>query len=236
MNLLIRAWEEMPVIVKVDRQSLTERIVTELRRQIIHGELPEGAPLRQERIAATLGVSRVPLREAIRRLEAEGLVETQLHKGAVVTSLSLDEIEELFEIRIRLETWLFETAIPHLTPDDLAAAEAITEEARTTGNAQNWGELNWRFHEMLYRPSGHGMALKLLRTVHDNANRYVNLQIAVVKDVDRELSDHRTLIRFARLGDIRRGVAALRGHIQRVSQSLILSLAERRDAEARRTA
>jgi DNA-binding GntR family transcriptional regulator len=154
----------------------------------------------------------------------------------VVTTLSLDEIEELFEIRVRLETWLFETAIPRLTAEELAAAEAITEEARATGSVQNWGELNWRFHETLYRPSGHGMALRLLRTVHHNANRYVNLQIAVVKDVDRELSDHQTLIRFARLGDIRRGVEALRAHIQRVSQSLIVSLAERRNAEARESA
>ncbi|MBB3770152.1 DNA-binding GntR family transcriptional regulator [Angulomicrobium tetraedrale] len=212
---------------------MTDQIVTELRRQIIVGQLPEGAPLRQEKLASELGVSRVPLREAIRQLEAEGLVVSELHKGTVVSSLSLEEIEELFEIRMRMETWLFEVAIPRLTEEDFALAEAVTDEAMASGSVENWGELNWRFHETLYRPSGHLIALKLLRTVHDNANRYVNLQIAVAEDVERELSDHRALIAFARLGDIRRAVDTLRAHIQRVSRNLIMSLAEGRLGKAR---
>lgn len=224
------------MVVKIGRQSLTDQIVTELRHQIISGQLPEGAPLRQEKLAAELGVSRVPLREAIRQLEAEGLVVSELHKGTVVSSLSLEEIEELFEIRERIETWLFETAIPNMTEADFALAEAITEEAMARGDVENWGELNWRFHEALYRPSGHMIALRLLRTVHDNANRYVNLQIAVAADVARELSDHQALIAFARLGDIRRGVDTLRAHIQRVSRNLVASLAEGRLGKARNIA
>jgi DNA-binding GntR family transcriptional regulator len=219
------------MIAKVGRQSLTDQIVTELRRQIITGQLAEGAPLRQERLAAELGVSRVPLREAIRQLEAEGLVTSELHKGTVVSSLSLEEIEELFEIRVRLETWLFEAAIPRMGEADFALAEQVTEETMRHGSAENWGELNWRFHEALYRPSGNTIALRLLRTVHDNANRYVNLQIAVEKDVERELQDHQALIAFARLGDLKRGVDTLRAHIRRVSRNLVASLAEGRRAK-----
>jgi DNA-binding GntR family transcriptional regulator len=218
---------------KVGRESLSDQIVKELRRQIITGQLPDGAPLRQERLAAELGVSRVPLREAIRQLEAEGLVTSELHKGTVVSSLSLDEIEELFEIRVRMETWLFEAAIPRMTDADFKLAEQITEEALRSGNVENWGELNWRFHEALYKPSGKRIALRLLRTVHDNANRYINLQIAVAQDVAHELADHQMLISFARLGDIRRGVDTLRAHIQRVSRNLIVSLAEGRDGKVR---
>lgn len=224
------------MIAKVGRQSLTDQIVTELRHQIITGQLAEGAPLRQEKLAAELGVSRVPLREAIRQLEAEGLVVSELHKGTVVSSLSLEEIEELFEIRLRMETWLFEAAIPRMTEADFVLAETVTDEAMASGSVENWGELNWRFHEALYRPSGHLIALKLLRTVHDNANRYVNLQIAVAEDVERELADHRALIAFARLGDIRRGGDTLRAHIQRVSRNLIASLAEGRLGKARHIA
>ncbi|MFC7397354.1 GntR family transcriptional regulator [Chelatococcus sp. GCM10030263] len=206
--------------------------MTELRRQIINGQLPEGTPLRQEKLAADLGVSRVPLREAIRQLEAEGLVVSEMHKGTVVSSLSLEEIEELFDIRIRLETWLFEVAIPRLTDADFDLAEAVIDEAMRVGSVENWGELNWRFHEVLYRPSGNKIALRLLKTVHDNANRYVNLQIAVAKDVEIELSDHQTLLAYARLRDVRRGVDMLRGHIQRVSRNLIASLADgRRDKD-----
>ncbi len=216
---------------KIGRQSLTDQIVDELRRRIIAGGLPEGAPLRQETLAAELGVSRIPVREAIRQLEAEGFVRSELHKGTVVRALSLAEIRELFDIRIHFETWLFAMAIPQLTEDDLREADAITDETLVAGNVENWGDLNWRFHETLYRPSGHTLALKLLRSVHDNANRYVNLQIAVARNVELELGDHRALVALARLRDTARAVDMLRGHIQRVADSLMTSLSRSRAAE-----
>jgi DNA-binding GntR family transcriptional regulator len=204
---------------------LTEQITAELRRRILNGQLAEGTTLRQERLASELGVSRIPLREAIRHLEAEGLVVSELHKGTVVSSLSPVELEELFGIRMQLETWLFEAAIPRMTQADFDQAQALIEEASLTGDTDNWGDLNWRFHEALYRASGSRIALKLLRSVHDNAARYVNLQLVVVRDVERELSDHHAMLAYARLGDIPHGVAILRNHITRVCRNLMASLA-----------
>lgn len=223
---------------KIERQSLTDRIVVELRRRIISGELGEGVPLRQEALATELGVSRIPIREAIRQLEAEGFVHSEMHKGTVVRALSLAEIQELFDIRVHLETWLFETAIPRLTEEDFAEAERLTEETMIGGNVENWGELNWQFHKVLYAPSGRTVALSLLKSVHDNANRYVNLQIAVAKDVELELADHRALIAYARLRDSERAVDMLRRHIERVAGNLMRSLVESRyrDEEGRETA
>ena len=215
--------------MKIVGYSLVDQTVVELRRRIIRGDLPEGTPLRQEALATELGISRVPLREAIRQLEAEGFVTSQVHKGAVVSTLSLEEIEELFEIRMRIETWLFEVAIPRLTESELDEADALTDEAARTGRVENWAELNWKFHEILYKPSGNKIALRLLKTVHDNAARYINLQIAVMVDVERELTDHRTLVAYARLRDAKRGAELLRGHIRRVSRTLIASLTERRN-------
>ena len=209
---------------KIGRTSLTDQIVAEVRRQILNGQLPAGTALRQERLAAELGVSRVPLREAMRKLEAEGLVVSELHKGTVVSALSLDELEELFAIRLRLETWLFELAIPKMTEADYTLAADLIDEASRTGGTENWGELNWRFHEALLRPSGSIIALKLLKTVHDNALRYVNLHLHVAQDVERELSDHHSMLAYARLRDVRRGVDMLRGHIQRVARNLVASL------------
>ena len=204
---------------------MTEQITTELRRRILNGQLAEGAVLRQEKLASELGVSRIPLREAIRHLEAEGLVVSELHKGTVVSSLSPEELGDLFGIRMQLETWLFEAAIPRMSDADLDGAEALIDEASRTGDVGNWGELNWRFHEALYRPSGNRIALKLLRSVHDNAARYVNLQLLVVQDVERELSDHHAILAYARLRDVERGVDMLRRHIARVSRDLLASLA-----------
>lgn len=220
-------------MARVERQSLTDQIVADIRQQIVSGALPEGMPLRQERLAAELGVSRIPLREAIGRLEAEGLVASVMHKGAVVSTLSLDEIRELFEIRVQLETWLFSLAIPRMTEGDLQVAETITHEMANSPVVEHWAELNFRFHESLYRSSHRNLALKLLRTVHDNANRYVNLQIAVAADVEQELVDHRNLIAFARLRDVEGGVAALREHIERVADGLVDAIAESRRNKSR---
>ena len=208
---------------------MTEQITVELRRRILNGQLAAGTTLRQERLAAELGVSRIPLREAIRHLESEGLVVSELHKGAVVSALSPGELEELFGIRMQLETWLLAASIPRMTQSDFDQAEALIEEASKTGDVSNWGELNWRFHEALYRASGSRVALRLLRSVHDNAARYVNLQLIVVQDVERELSDHHAMLAYARLRDVEHGVDMLRRHIARVSRNLMLSLT--RDAE-----
>lgn len=210
--------------LKPARTSLTEQITAELRRRILNGQLAEGTTLRQERLATELGVSRIPLREAIHHLEAEGLVVSILHKGTVVSSLSPGELEELFGIRMQLETWLFEAAIPRMTEVDFTRAEALIDEASRTGDVSNWGGLNWQFHAALYQASGSRIALKLLRSVHDNAARYVNLQLLVVQDVERELSDHHAMLAYARLRDVERGVDMLRRHLARVSRNLMASL------------
>lgn len=212
---------------KLGRQSLTDQIVSEVRQRIVSGQLPEGTPLRQEKLAAELGVSRVPLREAIRQLEAEGLVTTELHKGTVVSSLSLAELEEMFEIRVQLESWLFALAIPKMTEQDFAVAETIIAESAAS-DVTSWGEFNWRFHAALLAPAGRTIALKLLKTVHGNANRYINLQLAVVADVEHELVDHRNLVAFARLRDVEGGVRLLRKHIETVAENLVRSIGESR--------
>lgn len=208
----------------VVRTSLVDQVANELRRRIISGELAEGTPLRQDALAQQLGVSRIPLREAIRQLEGEGFVTSQPHKGTIVRALSLAEVRELFEIRLQLETWLLELAIPNMTEEDIRKAETIVEEAERIGDIANWGELNWRFHEALYSPSGRTIALSVLKTVHANANRYVNMKMAMTEDVHHELADHRSLIACARVKDPSKAVQLLERHIESVANNLTRSL------------
>jgi DNA-binding GntR family transcriptional regulator len=170
--------------------------------------------LRQERLAAGSGVSCIPLREASGHLEADGPVVSKRCKGTAVSSLSPAELEELFGIRMQTETWLFETAIPRMTDADFDHADALIEEAARIGDVENWGELDWRFHEALYRASGSMIALRLVRSAHDNAPRYLNLE-----DVERELSDHHAMLAYARLKDVGRGVGMLHRHISRMSET-----------------
>src|SRR5215217_1329322 len=92
-----------PRVVPIQRQTIASMTVEALRERILRGDYPDGEPLRQDALAEELGVSRIPVREALRQLEAEGLVTFNPHRGAVVSSLSLEEIAELFELRAEIE-------------------------------------------------------------------------------------------------------------------------------------
>src|SRR5437868_3185775 len=113
-----------------------------LRERILRGHYPEGEPLRQDALASELGVSRIPVREALRQLEAEGLVTFAPHRGAVVSSLSIDEITELFELRAEVEGELLRRAIPKMTAADHAQVSDILddyERALARGDVAVWG-------------------------------------------------------------------------------------------------
>src|SRR3984893_5273490 len=109
----------------IPRQSLTSAVADKLREEIIRGHIPEGAQLRQDAIALQYRVSRIPVREALRQLDAEGLVTIVPNRGAVVPVLSPTDIEELFTIRALLEPEILKHSIPHLTEADFSEAGAI---------------------------------------------------------------------------------------------------------------
>src|SRR5437899_7511638 len=109
----------------IPRQSLPSAVADKLRDQIIRGEIAEGTQLRQDAIATQYQVSRIPVREALRQLEAEGLITIVPNRGAVVPALSPDDIEELFSIRALLEPEILKHSIPRLTDSDFAEADVV---------------------------------------------------------------------------------------------------------------
>src|SRR6187551_998389 len=111
----------------LQRQTVASMTVEALRERILRGDYPEGEPLRQDTLADELGVSRIPVREALRQLEAEGLVTVTPHRGAIVTTLSAAELEEVFALRAEVESALLRAAIPRLDPDRLALAAELLE-------------------------------------------------------------------------------------------------------------
>src|SRR5277367_1384442 len=109
----------------IPRQSLAAAVVERLRDKILHGELREGEQLRQDAIAAEFQISRIPVREALSHLAAEGLITIVANRGAVVSALSPQEISELFETRAVLESYMLRLAIPNFKEEDFHAAEEI---------------------------------------------------------------------------------------------------------------
>ena len=219
----------------LQRQTLTGMTLEAIRERILSGAYPEGEPLRQDAIAAELGVSRVPTREALRQLEAEGLVTFTPHRGAVVSSLSLDEIDEIFALRAEIEADLLRRAIPRL--DDAAlrrAAEVLThyERALVVRDVRAYGELNWRFHATLYDGADRPVTLGVVQRLHQQCDRYLRMQLALTHGETRASEEHRAILDAARHRDITRGSALLRQHILGAGRALIGFLREHRERQA----
>nr|WP_321444893.1 GntR family transcriptional regulator [uncultured Cohaesibacter sp.] len=213
----------MPQIL---RRTTTSIVADELRKRIMSGQLREGEQVRQEAIATELGVSRIPVREALRQLEAEGLITLVSHKGAEVSRLEPSEIAELFEVRIMLESWMFEHAIKHIDESHLDAAEKLIGSMRNDAMIEEWGSLNWQFHETLYTPAQKPATMKILRRVHDNIDRYVRLQITLTEDSqERAHKEHQAIVDAARSKNVKVAVALLSDHINHVKEQLLKTLA-----------
>lgn len=208
------------------RQTTAVLVADELRRRIVSGQLKEGEQIRQELIAGELGVSRIPVREALKQLEAEGFLTIHSHRGAVVSKLSIDEIAELFDLRAVLETWVLGLAIPRMTDADLQQAEAILRKMIANDRIDQWGSLNWEFHMALYRPSGRMETLKLINRLHGMVDRYVRLQISLTVGQSKAHQEHQQLLELCRKRDPLRATRLLEEHIGDVRDGLMKHLSE----------
>lgn len=217
-----------PVPSTLPRRTLTDAAADALRDRLLAGTWSPGTPLRQEALADQLGVSRIPLREALRRLEAEGLVVLQPHRGAVVADLPLDDIAELFELRALLESDLARRAVPHLTATDHAtirAAARAFEAAADTGDSAAWGEANRQFHLALYAAADRPRTLETVARLHAQCDRYTRLQLALTHGLGRAVREHRAIAAAARTGDARRTATLVRAHILEAGRALARTLA-----------
>jgi DNA-binding GntR family transcriptional regulator len=211
--------------------------VEALRERILRGDYTEGEPLRQDAVADELGVSRIPVREALRQLEAEGLVTFSPHRGAVVSSLSLEEITELFELRAQIESELLERAIPLMTKEQLDRATEVLdefEEALAKGEATRWGPLNWHFHAALYAPANRNFTMGIVQKLHQQSDRYFRMQVLLVHGGHKAAEEHRQIAEAVGAKDIALATTRMREHILGAGRSLLEMLAEQRGAKAKR--
>lgn len=217
------------------RRTLTDAAADALRERILAGRLVAGTPLRQEALAAELGVSRVPLREALHRLEAEGLVVLAPHRGAVVAELPVAAAAELFELRALVESDLARRAVPRLTRADDAAlgrtARAF-EAAAAGGDPLEWGAANRALHLALYAPAGRPETLEVVERLHDRCDRLLRLQLALTDGLPRAVREHRAIVAAARARDARRVEQLVRAHILAAGRALVAALTDTLAREA----
>ena len=169
-----------------DKQTVTQVVTEQVRLKILSGGLPAGSVLRQDAIAADYTVSRIPVREALRQLEAEGLVTFYAHRGAVVSSLTPEDLSELFEMRALIEPELLRQAGPKLTPRDLKQAE--------------------RF--LVAKPK----TIELIRSLHNQTNRYWIAIADNQNERDASRARRESMLEALRVGDVDRACDLLQLH------------------------
>jgi DNA-binding GntR family transcriptional regulator len=201
-----------------------ESIADALRVAILRGNLESGQALKQDEIAAQFGISKIPVREALIQLKAEGLVNFYPNRGAFVSELSAAEADEIYVMRIALETAVLARAIPHLTVTDLKHAKEILDAIDQEENIAKWGELNWEFHATLYSPAALPRVMETIRTLHSNIARYLVLYLAGMAYQKKSQKEHRAILEACRHGNTEKAVAVLVVHLQGASDHLVAFL------------
>ena len=201
--------------------SSSDVIFEALREAIVEGALKDGDLLRQDQIAAMFNVSRIPVREALARLEEQGLITNQRYKGAVVSSLSLDEISEMFEFRALLESDIIRRSVDRISDETLSEARLYAEQFARETDSNKWGRLNQQFHYTLYKDSHRPYHLQVISKSLDNIGRYLRAQLVLTSGIETARREHAGILKAAINRDGETAAALTRDHILGASRSLI---------------
>lgn len=191
----------------------SEHLAASLRRLIASGELPDGARLVERDLAERFAVSRIPLREAIQKLAAEGLVEQYKNRGAVVRTLTAADIDEIYGLRMLLEGDAIHRAVQRMDAETLARAELVHRLLGEAGAREKQGELNREFHALLYAPCGNQRQLKAIRELRAEVERYERLQSTLLTDTPSFQHEHADILQACVAGDADRARAMTVAHL-----------------------
>ncbi|MDF1791346.1 MAG: GntR family transcriptional regulator [Thalassobaculaceae bacterium] len=194
-------------------RTASEFVQRALRAAILDGRIPPGTPLRQEALAAAFDVSRMPVREALRQLEAQALLDFTPHKGAVVAEISAQDQADTYLIRRALEPVAFAQSIPHLTRDDLDRAEDLISDMDREPDHGRLGELNRRFHMSLYARAGSPKLVRLVERQLIEHDRYLRFHLAMLGRDRMSQDDHIAMVKAAAGRDITAAISVLQRHI-----------------------
>lgn len=213
-----------------------EAVYRETRWRILTGALAPATAVNQAELAAEFGVSQTPVREALLRLESEGLVVFIAHSMVRVSPLDLQELDELYAIRVNLDSFAGQLAAANRTPEDVAKLKALLSHDGAV-NLDDRLQRNLEFHRSIYRASGNKQLTVLLDQLWDRTERYRIVLVANETDSKQHRrshsdEDHRAIATALFKGDGEKVAALLRRHVQQ-SHDLIRSMLEDRDSVTR---
>jgi DNA-binding GntR family transcriptional regulator len=217
------ASRDQPPEPRPARRTLAEEAVAILHEQILTGEIPSGTPLRLIELSKRLGMSPMPIREGLRRLESLGLVEIIPHRGAWVRELSAEDLRDTYQTEAELESLAIRRAARRFTDaDGKAATQALEEHVRQSlaGETAAAREAHTEFHFTLYRAAGSRALARAIEPVWQNGERYrpATESRALIEQVRRE---HQAILDACTGHDADAAEAALRAHIEGAMERIL---------------
>jgi DNA-binding GntR family transcriptional regulator len=205
--------------IGASHRPLRDQVIEELRRRIIDGAYEPGHRLTEERLASDFGVSRNPVREAIRALQAEGFLIAQPRRGAVVANMTAQDVVDLFDVRLSLEVLAARLAAQRAGADGAVALERLLTRSRTVRKDVELAALNTRFHATVSALSGNGLLAGIMESLHGRL-QWVYRQSAEVR-APYSLAEHEALAAAIRAGDVEAADAAARAHVLAARRSAL---------------
>lgn len=199
------------VSIGASHRPLRDKVVDELRRRIIDGGYPPGHRLTEERLAEDFGVSRNPVREAIRVLEAEGFLIAQPRRGAVVATMTVRDVENLFDVRLSLEVMAARLAAQRAGAEGAARLDKLLARARATRKLSDLAALNTQFHAEICALAGNELLSGIMEALHGRV-QWIYRQSVDVR-APHSWAEHEALAAAIRAGDAAAAGAAARIHI-----------------------
>jgi DNA-binding GntR family transcriptional regulator len=211
----------MQVVVPLPR-TVKDQLVNHLRDDIVRGSFEPGEHLRLEDIAVRFDISTMPVREALRDLESEGLVTIYPHRGAVVTELTVEDLEDIYDIRATLEAMATRLAVPRMTEaifEDLALVIARMDDQ--LGHVASLVKLNHEFHYTLYCASGRRHLCDLNHTLRYRTQHYLHAYIDDLGSMALAQGEHRAILDACRRGHAEEAAELVRGHVAEVGRAIV---------------
>ncbi len=202
-------------------ESVVERIANTLAARIIAGIYAPGEKLLQDQIALEFRASHVPVREAFRRLEAQGLAKSEPRKGVRVAALDSAAVSEASQMRIALEALALRQAMPHITFVEIAAARDALTAADQCRDINAWEAANHAFHSALYSACGMPRLLGTIDDLQKSSSRYLQAAWRDARWKLRSDKEHRQLLRAVKMKDIDKATALLGQHIEGASSAVL---------------
>ena len=201
-----------------------DAVAAALRGALHQGRWAPGAPLRQEDLAAEFGVSRIPVREALNKLQAEGLVVVEPNRGAFVARLSADEVNEIFDLRVLLECDALRHAIAQHTPRSLRQLHALQAELDAEDDPSLWLATDAAFHQVLYAPCNRRRTLDMIALLRASVTRLYRAHLSPNTRRKGWRDEHHALLKAVAARQVDKAVAALTRHLRATQAAALAAL------------